>query len=71
MKLRDAQDIYNEARDEVLESGNQGLETIAKVAIQKTQKEMFYSLYRAAEEKRDEKLISFFDELDRNILFYD
>ena len=67
---RDASDIYEEARNEVLSGGNQSLRSIALLGIEKAQKDMFYYLYNEAEkeENKNLSLIEFFDKLDRIIL---
>lgn len=67
--MRKAIDIYNEAKLEVLEGGNQSLNTMAIVGIEKAQKEMFYFIYQEAEKEENYGLsiIEFFDKLDNII----
>ena len=69
--MKKAIEIYQETKKEVLDNGNQSLENIALLAIEKTQKEMFYFIYKEAEKKENENLslIDFFDKLDRNLQF--
>lgn len=50
--MRKAIEIYEDAQNEVLNDGNQSLNSMAIIAIEKVQKEMFYFLYNEAEKKR-------------------
>jgi hypothetical protein len=69
--MRKAIEIYEDAQNEVLNDGNQSLNSMAIIAIEKAQKEMFYFLYNEAEKKenKDLSLIDFFDKLNRLIDF--
>lgn len=69
--MRKAIEIYEDAQNEVLNDGNQSLNSMAIIAIEKVQKEMFYFLYNEAEKKenKDLSLIDFFDKLNRLIDF--
>lgn len=69
--MRKAIEIYEDAQNEVLNDGNQSLNSMAIIAIEKGQKEMFYFLYNEAEKKenKDLSLIDFFDKLNRLIDF--
>jgi len=70
LAMRDAKDIFEDARKEVLDSGNYGLENMAKIGIEKAQKEMFYYIYELAEaENENSRLIDFFDKLDGELIF--
>jgi hypothetical protein len=69
--MRNASDIYEETKNELLINGNQSSNSAAIIAIEKAQKEMFYFLYNKAEleENKNLSLIDFFDKLDRMLLF--
>jgi hypothetical protein len=67
--MRKAIDIYNDAKTEILNDGNQSLNNMALLGIEKAQKEMFYFLYRKAEENLNLSLMDFFDKMDRKLIF--
>ena len=69
--MRKAELIYKEAQTQVLNDGNQSLNSMAIIGIEKAQKEMFYYLYEEAEkeENKNLSLIDFFDKLDRTLIF--
>lgn len=69
--MRNAKEIYEESKNQVLSDGNQSLYTMAIIGIEKAQKEMFYFLYQEAEkdENKNLSLIDFFDKMDEKIIF--
>ena len=69
--MRKPVEIYQDAKNEVLESGNQSLNSMAIIGIEKAQKEMFYFIYSEAEkdENKELTLIDFFDKMDRVLVF--
>jgi hypothetical protein len=69
--MRRAEEIYQDARNEVLESGNQSSNSMAIIGIEKAQKEMFYFIYSEAEreENKNLSLIDFFDKMDSELTF--
>ena len=69
--MRKAVEIYQDAKNEVLEGGNQSLNSMAIIGIEKAQKEMFYFIYSEAEkvENKELALIDFFDKMDRILVF--
>lgn len=69
--IKNAEEFYKEATKEVYDSGNQSMHSIAIIAIEKAQKDMFKYLYRQAEldENKDLTLEAFFDKMDMEILF--
>jgi hypothetical protein len=69
--MKTAEELYKEATKEVHDSGNYGLHSMAIIAIEKAQKDMFKYLYRQAEldENKDLSLEEFFDKMDMEILF--
>lgn len=69
--MRKAEEIYQDAKNEVLQSGNQSLNSMAIIGIEKAQKEMFYYIYSEAEkdENKELTLIDFFDKMDRALVF--
>lgn len=68
--MRKAEEIYQDAKDEVLKDGNQSLNSIAILGIEKAQKEMFYFIYSEAEkgENKQLSLIDFFDKMDKMLV---
>jgi len=69
--MKKTNEIYDEAKKEVLMMGNQSLNSIAILGIEKAQKEMFYFLYDMAEleENKHLPLIDFFYKMDRLLVF--
>lgn len=69
--MRKAEEIYQDVKNEVLQSGNQSLNSMAIIGIEKAQKEMFYFIYSEAEkdENKELTLIDFFDKMDRALVF--
>jgi hypothetical protein len=69
--MRKAIEIYNEAKKEVIDSGNQSSNSIAILSIEKAQLETFYFLYKEANkvENRKLSLVEFFDNLDKRLIF--
>ena len=69
--MRKAEEIYQDAKDEVLEGGNQSLNSMAIIGIEKAQKEMFYFIYSEAEKEENKQLslIDFFDKMYRMFAF--
>lgn len=69
--MRKANEIYQDAKNEVLEGGNQSLNNMAIIGIEKAQKEMFYFIYSEAEkdENKQLSLIEFFDKMDSTLVF--
>jgi hypothetical protein len=67
--MKTAQDLYNEAIDEVVSSGSQSLNVVALVVIDKARKELFYYLYKEAENENNKYLnvLEFFDKIEKNI----
>lgn len=69
--MRNAKKIYSDAQMEVLKDGNQSLNNMAILGIERAQKEMFYYLYQEAEkeENKELSLIDFFDKMDGALSF--
>jgi len=69
--MRKAIEIFEEAKQQVLNDGNQSLNSMAIIGIEKAQKEMFCFLYKEAEkeENKELSLIDFFDKLDSKLIF--
>lgn len=69
--MRKAEEIYKQAQEQVLRDGNQSLNSMAILGIEKAQKDMFYFIYSEAEkdENKHLSLIDFFDKMDRTLLF--
>ncbi len=69
--MKTAEELYKEATKEVLDSGNHSMHSMAIIAIEKAQKDMFKYLYRLSEldKNKDLSLEEFFDKMDMNILF--
>ena len=68
--MKQAKEIYDEVCTQCMKDNYQGLETMALLSIEKAQKEMFYYIYKLAEDEKDNKtLIDFFDKLDGKLIF--
>lgn len=67
--MRTSEQIYSETQLECLNNNCQSLEIMAKISIEKAQKEMFYFLYEQAENNKDLNILDFFDKMDRKLLF--
>lgn len=67
--MRTSEEIYNETRLQCLNDNCQSLEVMAKLSIEKSQKEMFYFLYEQAENNNNLTLLEFFDKMDKELLF--
>jgi hypothetical protein len=68
--MRKANEIYHETKVECTENNCQGLEVMAILSIEKAQKEMFEFLQDKAFESGDEKLINFFDNLEKELILW-
>ena len=68
--MRKSEEIYNDVLEEVTSNGCQSMVSIAKVGISVAQKEMFEYLYSMAEDSdNNERLVEFFDEMEKSLLF--
>lgn len=67
--MRTSEQIYSETQLECHNDNCQSLEIIAKLSIEKAQKEMFYFLYNQAENNKSLYILDFFDKMDRELLF--
>ena len=68
--MRKSKEIYHETKVECTENNCQGLEIMALLSIEKAQKEMFNFLQDKSIESGDKRLINFFDNLERELIFY-
>ena len=69
--MRNSKEIYEDAVNDVLASGNQSLKSIALCAIEKAQREMFQFLYDEVmlDDNKKLSIIEFFDKMDRDLKF--
>lgn len=69
--MRNSKDIYIDAEDIVMSSGNQSLKSMALVGINLAKKEMFEFLYEQAQCNKNLTLEEFFNKMDQDLTFED